>query len=322
MVHMCQSCNGNVGSYFLSFAGLSSFLFSGLTLFSLSGCHMSSTLCTELHSSCRCLASQKRKKGWKRRDDLQQRARQERLNYSRKCRVSDHTDDMSVSMGEESNCCRSYVVEDSNSEIQVDDDEVKLLDSATKSKSSLNKVTVDAESGSCDLVRDQSVLPQFGCSENEKNTRFNRSEISVGDDCSRTTNSTISIKGCDWENERVNTHSSYCSVDEVNVIDKYSCVEASNLTAKSKRHSDEDLDNPKPSKFRKPVVDCSYLANKYCVESFCSIEDHLPDGFYDAGRDRPFKLLQEYEQCVCIDSREVILLDRFANAYFSVQHLM
>lgn len=284
MVHMCQSCNG---------------------------CHsMSSALCTELHSSCRCFLSQKRKKGWKRRDDLQQRARQERLNYSRKCRVSDHTDDMSVSMGEESNCCRSYVIEDSNSEIQVDDDEVKLLDSSAKSKSSLNKITVDAESGRCDLIREHSVLPQFSCSENEKNTRFNRSDISEGDDCSHITNFAISNKGYDCENEGVNTHYSYCSVDELNVIDKYSFAEASNLTVKSKRHSDKDLDNPKPSKFRKPVVDCSYLANKYCVESFCSIEDHLPDGFYDAGRDRPFKSLQEYEQCVCIESREVILLDR------------
>lgn len=284
VVHMCQSCNG---------------------------CHsMSSALCTELHSSCRCVVSQKRKKGWKRRDDLQQRACHERLNYSRMCRVSDHTDDMSVSMGEESYCCRSYVLEESNSEIQVDDDEVKLLDSSAKSKSSLNKITVDAENRRCDLVKDHSVLPQFGCSETEKNTRFNRSEISEGDESSHITNSAISKKGCDLENEVVNTHSSYCSVDELNVIDKYSFAEASNVTMKSKRHSDKDLDNPKPSKFRKPIVDCSYLANKYCVESFCSIEDHLPDGFYDAGRDRPFKSLQEYEQSVCIDSREVILLDR------------
>ncbi|XP_020586040.1 uncharacterized protein LOC110028506 [Phalaenopsis equestris] len=261
----------------------------------------SSALCTELHSSCRCLVSQKRKKGWKRRDDLQQRARQERLNYSRKCRVSDHTDDMSVIMGEESNCCRSYVVENSNSEIQVDDDDIKLVDSSAKSKSSSNKNTGDAESVRCDLIREHSLLPQFGCSENEKDTRLNRSDISEGDVCSCSTNSAMSSKVYDCE---------YESVDELNVIDRYSFAETSNLTTKSKRHSDKDLDNPKPAKFRKPVVDCSYLASKYCVESFCSFEDHLPDGFYDAGRDRPFKSLQEYEQCVCIDSREVILLDR------------
>ena len=44
--------------------------------------------------------------------------------------------------------------------------------------------------------------------------------------------------------------------------------------------------------------------------SFCSIKDHLPDGFYDAGRDRPFMSLGDYEQTLELDSREVILLDR------------
>lgn len=280
---------------------------------------MSSALCTEVHSSCRCLVSQKRKKAWKRRDDLQQSARQVRLNYSRKCRFSDHTDDMSVCMGEETNCCISSVVEDSNSEIQVDDYEVKLLDSSAKLKSSLNKITADSESGRCDFLGGDSVLPQFIPSENEKNTTFNRSDISEGNDCLQITNTAISNKAYDCENEGV---SALCSVDELNVIDKYSFSEASNSTTKSKRHSDKDLDNPKPSKFRKPVVDSSYLVNKYCVESFCSIEDHLPDGFYDAGRDRPFKSLQEYEKSICIDQREVILLDRFAIAYFSLKHFM
>ncbi|KAK8959534.1 hypothetical protein KSP40_PGU013246 [Platanthera guangdongensis] len=41
-------------------------------------------------------------------------------------------------------------------------------------------------------------------------------------------------------------------------------------------------------KFCKPVKYTSYIANKYCMESFCSIKDHLQDGFCDAGHDRPF----------------------------------
>jgi hypothetical protein len=45
------------------------------------------------------------------------------------------------------------------------------------------------------------------------------------------------------------------------------------------------------------------------VESFCSIDDHLPDGFYDAGRDMPFMSL-EYERSLGLYAREVILLDR------------
>ncbi|KAK8936882.1 hypothetical protein KSP39_PZI012297 [Platanthera zijinensis] len=283
-VHTCQSCNG---SY-----------------------NMSSALCTEHPSNCRCLITLRRNKGWKRRDDLQQRARQERLNYSRKCRVSDHNDDMSVSMSEESNSCKSYVVDDNNSEIHVDDDEIKLLDSFAKPISSIDKVAMGTESGRCDLIREHSVLPQFTCVDNAEATGFNRSDILNGDDSSFIVNSTSSNKDNDRENEGANTHFLYSSVDDPNSIDKYSSGEASNLTMKSKRQSDKDLDNPKPSKFRKPVEDCSYIANKYCMESFCSIEDHLPDGFYDAGRDRPFMSLQDYEQSVCIDSREIILLDR------------
>ncbi|KAL0348906.1 UNVERIFIED_CONTAM: Serine/threonine-protein kinase fray1 [Sesamum angustifolium] len=38
--------------------------------------------------------------------------------------------------------------------------------------------------------------------------------------------------------------------------------------------------------------------------------DHLPDGFYDAGRDRPFMPLASYEKNLHVNSREVILLDR------------
>lgn len=283
-VHTCQSCNGFH--------------------------NMSSALCTEHPSNCRCLITLRKNKGWKRRDDLQQRARQERLNYSRKCRVSDHNDDMSVSMSEESNSCKSYVVDDNNSEIHVDDDEIKLLDSFAKSKSSMDKVTMGTENGRCDLINEHSVLPQFTCAGNAEATGFNRSDILSGDDSSFITNSTSSNKDNDCENEGANTQYLYSSVDDSNGIDKYSSGEASNLTMKSKRQSDKDLDNPKPSKFRKPVEDSSYVANKYCIESFCSIEDHLPDGFYDAGRDRPFMSLQDYEQSVCIDSREIILLDR------------
>ena len=91
--------------------------------------------------------------------------------------------------------------------------------------------------------------------------------------------------------------------------DEASCSEK--CISKCKRHSDRDLDNPKPCKSRKPVGDASLLSRKYSKFSFCGIEDHLSDGFYDAGRDRPFMPLESYEQNHCLDSREVILLDRF-----------
>ncbi|GLT78612.1 hypothetical protein SLA2020_501410 [Shorea laevis] len=81
-------------------------------------------------------------------------------------------------------------------------------------------------------------------------------------------------------------------------------------STKSKRHSDKDLDNPKPCKSWKGTDDSLSLSCKYSNMSFCGFEDHLPDGFYDGGCDRPFKPLQTHENILHLDSREVILVDR------------
>lgn len=80
--------------------------------------------------------------------------------------------------------------------------------------------------------------------------------------------------------------------------------------SKSKRHSDRDLDNPKPRKYRRPTCNHSDMSSKYSRISFCGIDDYLQDGFYDAGRDRPFMPLSSYEKNIQLDSREVILVDR------------
>lgn len=93
--------------------------------------------------------------------------------------------------------------------------------------------------------------------------------------------------------------------------DNASSSESLKHISKSKRHSEGDLNNPKPCKSRKPIGDSSLLSFKYSRLSFCGTKDHLPDGFYDAGRDRPFMPLESYEQNHCSASREVILLDRF-----------
>ncbi|KAB1222163.1 Kinase and exchange factor for Rac B [Morella rubra] len=78
----------------------------------------------------------------------------------------------------------------------------------------------------------------------------------------------------------------------------------------AKRRVNSDLDNPKPCKYRKLFVDASYLSRKYSELSFCSAEDYLQDGFYDAGRNHPFSSLSSYELNLDLNSREVILLDR------------
>ncbi|KAK9070961.1 hypothetical protein SSX86_009529 [Deinandra increscens subsp. villosa] len=77
----------------------------------------------------------------------------------------------------------------------------------------------------------------------------------------------------------------------------------------SKRHSEKDL-NPKPSKSRRPIGIHLDMSSKYSTMSFCSIEDCLPDGFYDAGRDRPFLPLSDYDKSFHLGSREVIVMDR------------
>ncbi|XP_068635778.1 uncharacterized protein [Aristolochia californica] len=93
-------------------------------------------------------------------------------------------------------------------------------------------------------------------------------------------------------------------------LDATALPEASSNNLKPKRHSDRALDNPKPSKCKRPIDESYYLSSKYSEESVCGFNDHLPDGFYDAGRDCPFMPLQNYEQYLSFESREVILVDR------------
>ncbi|CAA6658612.1 unnamed protein product [Spirodela intermedia] len=88
-----------------------------------------------------------------------------------------------------------------------------------------------------------------------------------------------------------------------------SSSEESKNSLTSKRHCDVSLDNPK-RKCHRPFEGCSCLSCKYSSESYCGIDDHIPDGFYDAGRDRRCMPVCNYDQSLCLDSREVIILDR------------
>jgi hypothetical protein len=79
---------------------------------------------------------------------------------------------------------------------------------------------------------------------------------------------------------------------------------SSRLVPCSKRHPDRDPDgNPKPSKVRRQQAGvCRNPSYKYSIESFCGVGDHMPDGFYDAGCDQQFMLLEDYEHTMCQDS--------------------
>ncbi|XP_057957170.1 uncharacterized protein LOC131150463 [Malania oleifera] len=240
-------------------------------------------------SNSRCLTSRKLGKGWKRQYSLQQIARQERLNNSRKVKSEDHAEVLMRKVAEKCKQCKpaelasESLAEGAAGIMGVNNESKQLLSSEADSESLLNLVENGGSSSkeglfaeSCSCV----VLPSVTTSEEDRNK------------CGECDASLASLSNKSSEQ------------------DDTSPSQVSKSTAKSKRHSDRDLDNPKPSKFQRPIEDNSNLSCKYSNLSFCGMDDRLPDGFYDAGRDRPFMSLRSYEQKLHRDSREVILVDR------------
>ncbi|WCJ23869.1 Leucine-rich repeat protein kinase family protein [Euphorbia peplus] len=236
-------------------------------------------------SNSRCYAARRSSKRWKRRYYMQQRARQERLNNSRKWKGEGRID-LLAQKGSEN--CKSE-------------------------KPDLSSETCE-ESASDIIVLDE---------ENEKEVFSSEAENPLirGEDEQIGYKDGVHMENCSCELESINKDEEEescmhdkdlvsASKESSNEDKGPSSSEKSKIVYKSKRHSDRDLDNPKPCKYHKPTGDCSTLSRKYRDMSFCGIEDRLADGFYDAGRDRPFLPLNIYEQMLPLDSREVILLDR------------
>ncbi|XP_062214624.1 uncharacterized protein LOC133915471 [Phragmites australis] len=246
----------------------------------------------------------KMKKGWKRQDCPQQRARQERLDSSRSKLNEKCIDEMAVNMAEDE-CPFSLHDVENKSEIKRFDEEISVQDTLKETSSISEDVSSIVDDDLDGLIKDSGMMLQDHYDEekpgiNMRNYHDNNSCISRDPTCfSR--GSVHSV-----ENELEDTASSAHNVDETG---RESPQETSKFTPKSKRHPDMDS-NPKPSKCPRPIDECSKLSYKYSVESFCSIDDHLPDGFYDAGRDMPFMSLEEYERSLGLYAREVILLDR------------
>lgn len=245
----------------------------------------SSSHVTGSSSSSRCFAARRSRKGWKRRYYLQQRARQERLNNSRKWKVGDHVELSTEKAAAKCKPCKhSVLAPQSHTENS----------SAIPGPDSDNK----GQSGK--------TACEFASVKDDDISSKNEYEIDYCD-CVLVNSVEICKEG---ENDHTECDASLDSTsDGARLQDECSSSALCNSTPNSKRHSDRDLDNPKPSKSRRPI-DHSDLSSKYSSTSFCSIDDHLPDGFYDAGRDRPFMPLRSYEQTLHLDSREVILLDR------------
>lgn len=133
----------------------------------------------------------------------------------------------------------------------------------------------------------------------------------------------VDLRQKDNLEEEWSSSNSELTTDDTSIgMDSCEWEEASSrFVSCSKRHPDRDPDgNPKPSKVRRqPAGDCRNPSYKYSIESFCGVGDHMPDGFYDAGRDQPFMPLEDYEHTLCQDSREVILLDRFVIEAFVLE---
>ncbi|KAI5347811.1 hypothetical protein L3X38_000698 [Prunus dulcis] len=93
--------------------------------------------------------------------------------------------------------------------------------------------------------------------------------------------------------------------------DEGTSSEISKSTTHHKRPFDGHHDNLRQLKYpRSRAADSTNLSVKYSELSFCSTEDSLSEGFYDAGRDRPFMPLEVYEQNFHLDSHEVFLVDK------------
>ncbi|POO02074.1 Serine/threonine protein kinase [Trema orientale] len=250
--------------------------------------HVLPGLITASASNSRCFSARKSGKRWKRRYYLQQRARQERLNNSRKWKGIDHNkllslkDNRNIKPSSLDVLAPDTSVEGTSEVIGLDDDDKEILPGGDEGEN----------------------LPNCGEGDdiNLKKGIYAENHLCVS------VESSAGNKGDKYESSENNE--SLASVQNQAREDEDSFSEMLQTYSKSKRHCDKDLDNPKPCKSRRAIDDSASLSRKYSSTSFCSIEDFLPDGFYDAGRDRPFMPLTNYEQSFHLDSREVILLDR------------
>ncbi|KAF8111602.1 hypothetical protein N665_0074s0126 [Sinapis alba] len=234
-------------------------------------------------SNGRCVSARKSSKRWKRKHHyFQQRARHERLNNNKKWKGEVPSEVLNLKKmykvketGKQGMNVSQNTDKDSGDSICLDDND-KLLQDAEIDDSVI--ASEEEESSlNADLVSENSL-----CVENQSTSEKGSKE------CCEIKASSPSSGDADYS----------------------SFSERKKPNHSSKRCSDKYLDNPKGSKCHRPSTDIANLSRKYSSNSFCSTEDSLPDGFFDAGRDRPFMPLSRYEEILPLDSREVILLDR------------
>ncbi|CAM6083672.1 unnamed protein product [Calypogeia fissa] len=283
------------------------------------------------------------RRGWKKQDNQQQKARQDRLNSSRKHRSEDNGDAADVSVtGSSSDRGSNFDIgrkDRSPEKISQGKSERKpeSLNAANKLMKSFQPHPTVAElNGGENGEQADIVIPSSDLQANDPHQAGNVPDTvkkSLGshqhDQSSIVEVEEFQIEGSagslDEENrcrKAISGDRSKLNVQEASLEDQgeeaneetseslNSCISVAGTKVPRRQDSDTDR-NPKPSKRRRSVQGFSEVSLKYCVESFVGFDDRLHDGFYDAGRDRPFLPLEVLEkEQLCFDSREVILVDR------------
>lgn len=276
------------------------------------------------------------RRGWKKQDNQQQKARQDRLNSSRKHRSED--------LGEVADTSVIVSSSDRESTFEIDSKDM------SPEKTSQGKFEGNTESfqpyrtvaerkaediaktgrpreqtenavPSSDLEADGSCEAGNGSVLLDKKSHQHEPLV-VKVEAFQSEASTVSIEEENSCRKTISGDRSKVDVLEVSLEEAQGedGIETSEVLScfvsvtgtKALRRQDSGRDrNPKPSKRRRSVQGFSEVSLKYCMESFVGFNDRLHDGFYDAGRDRPFLPLDVLEkEQLCYDSREVILVDR------------
>ncbi|KAK9664308.1 hypothetical protein RND81_14G032500 [Saponaria officinalis] len=245
--------------------------------------------------SDRCFMKRRLSKRWKRRQYLQQRTR---LNHSKKWKFENHGDVLTIKpRGKCGTCKKAFCTSDMPSgcasSITCIEDQSKQStfenDNGVNCPDAAEDASVKLEKGpkleNCSCVDCDEIGNQHESSD-EKGSHHECSDGSATD-----TSPVFTPTLADKSRKR-------------------SSSQVSKSSQKCKRQSDRSIDNPKPRKSRRSTDGQADISRKYNHTSLCGVDDRLPDGFYDAGRDRPFMSLGDYEQKLELHSREVILLDR------------
>ncbi|XP_050372713.1 uncharacterized protein LOC126790504 [Argentina anserina] len=142
-----------------------------------------------------------------------------------------------------------------------------------------------------------SVSQEVVSEKDEEGSPLEKSETNLGSK-RKNSNGDEDVKQLDCENVDGDVKQAGCKNGDADV--------------KQPEFENADGDNKLRKRLRLDQVhshDCSNLSQKFSETSFCSIEDSLQDGFFDAGRDRPFMPLESYDENFSLDSREVIFVD-------------